>query len=309
MAEAGAGIGEDLDDLADLLDAWARQWEKEFELFSSAETDYLARVADRVRLFAERGIERASSDGRMMAALLEESDARAQMIGQRARQLSEVRRQQEVEDIDSKAGLTRYHTYHTALEETEEVLRNISERKDAERREREEKFRENLRVQRQRRAERRTNTASGGSGGAGTGSGGARRASEPPRFAKPPFSNQAAARKTEPTAALRLDTAAAYDKAWAAFEQRLAELPADGPTLGHSDVPWPSKLPTVSGIDEAADGRQARRIKFRSAMLRWHPDKWGPILARIRETDRAQVMEGVKAVTRRILDERRRFGS
>jgi len=72
-------------------------------------------------------------------------------------------------------------------------------------------------------------------------------------------------------------------------------------------VPWPSLLPTVSGISPD-DGPGERKQKLRAAVLRWHPDKWGRILESIRAGDRAQVMERVKGVTRRILEERKRYG-
>merc|ERR1712232_637855 len=96
---------------------------------------------------------------------------------------------------------------------------------------------------------------------------------------------------------------AEYEAAWASFERKLS---APG-SLRCENIPWPTTLPTVSGV-EAQDPTPDKKRKLRAAVLRWHPDKWGPVLARVCEEERAKVVECVKEVTRKILDERRRFG-
>jgi len=92
----------------------------------------------------------------------------------------------------------------------------------------------------------------------------------------------------------------AYQEAWKSFE---TSAMASSQSLRYADVPWPSESFAVSGID-ASDGASERKKKLRSALLRWHPDKWGPLLERVVEADKPRVMEQVKEITRRILTEK-----
>lgn len=78
---------------------------------------------------------------------------------------------------------------------------------------------------------------------------------------------------------------------------------AGGQALRCTDVPWPLGMPTVSGI-RGQDSKAEQKRKLRDALLRWHPDKWAPILAQVREADRPPVLEKVKEVTQRILAEK-----
>jgi len=96
-----------------------------------------------------------------------------------------------------------------------------------------------------------------------------------------------------------------FSAAWTAFEQKLSS-PQKSP-LRCSDIPWPSSLPSVSGAG-AADTPAEKKKKLRAALMRWHPDKWAPILEQVAEAERPQVMERVKEVTQRILEEKKRFG-
>eukprot|EP00747_Dinoflagellata_sp_TGD_P223156 gnl/TRDRNA2_/TRDRNA2_94781_c0_seq1.p1 gnl/TRDRNA2_/TRDRNA2_94781_c0~~gnl/TRDRNA2_/TRDRNA2_94781_c0_seq1.p1 ORF type:complete len:416 (-),score=52.12 gnl/TRDRNA2_/TRDRNA2_94781_c0_seq1:13-1260(-) len=97
---------------------------------------------------------------------------------------------------------------------------------------------------------------------------------------------------------------ASYEEAWVGFEARAAD---SDHVLTYAEIPWPLGLPAVSGI-VSQDGAGERKRKFRAALLRWHPDKWGPLLSRVIEADRSRVTERVKEVTRRILAERETFG-
>ena len=64
---------------------------------------------------------------------------------------------------------------------------------------------------------------------------------------------------------------------------------------------------TVSGI-EPADGADVRKRKLRAALVRWHPDKWVRVFEAMAVDERVGVVERVQAITRRILDEKARFG-
>lgn len=101
-----------------------------------------------------------------------------------------------------------------------------------------------------------------------------------------------------------------FGKAWSSFEQKLqtAASSQKSPWLRCADIPWPTSLPAVSGAS-AGDDPAEKKKKLRSALMRWHPDKWAPILEQVVESERAQVMDQVKHVTQRILEEKKRFES
>jgi len=94
-----------------------------------------------------------------------------------------------------------------------------------------------------------------------------------------------------------------FDTAWSRFEQQSATAQS----IRYGSVPWPTSLPTVSGVAQS-DSHAERKRKFRAALVRWHPDKWGAVMAKVCEGDRPRVMERVKEVTQRILEEKKRFG-
>jgi preprotein translocase subunit Sec63 len=56
----------------------------------------------------------------------------------------------------------------------------------------------------------------------------------------------------------------------------------------------------------AGDSAAAKKKKLRVALMRWHPDKFTKIVNRVQEGDRGEVLEAVKAVTRRILEEKKK---
>lgn len=105
------------------------------------------------------------------------------------------------------------------------------------------------------------------------------------------------------SAVARFATFDEYEKAWLTFE---GNLKGNQP-ISYTDIPWPLCLPTISGAT-SSDSAGENKKKMRQALLRWHPDKWAPVLDRVREVDRTQVADQVKEVTRRILSEKEKFG-
>jgi hypothetical protein len=65
---------------------------------------------------------------------------------------------------------------------------------------------------------------------------------------------------------------------------------------------------TISGVG-TNESLEMRKRKLRAALVRWHPDKWAKVLDCIHESDRAQVVDKVKEVTRRIIEEKKRYGT
>lgn len=95
----------------------------------------------------------------------------------------------------------------------------------------------------------------------------------------------------------------AYEEAWSKFEKSSV---GDTSELSLQDIPWPLDLETISGIESGDSSADCKR-KLRAALLRWHPDKWGLILSRIRENDKDEVTDLVQKVTRRILEEKAQY--
>lgn len=95
-----------------------------------------------------------------------------------------------------------------------------------------------------------------------------------------------------------------FEDAWSVFENRVSV--GQDQQVSYADIPWPLGLPTVSGIT-GGDASGDRKRKLRAALLRWHPDKWAPILNRVRDAEKASVTERVMEVTRRILAEKEQF--
>lgn len=100
----------------------------------------------------------------------------------------------------------------------------------------------------------------------------------------------------------RFASFAAYQEAWSAFETKVS---GDN-LLSYKDIPWPLSLSSVSGA-AGTDAPADRKKKLRGALLRWHPDKWAPLFARVKDEDKQKVTEQIKEVTRRILEEKQRF--
>lgn len=94
-----------------------------------------------------------------------------------------------------------------------------------------------------------------------------------------------------------------FDVAWRTFAAQVSRKQP----LHYADIPWPTCLPSVSGV-EPKDNAAERKKKLRAALVRWHPDKWGSIFDLVHDCDKASVMERVKEVTRRILEEKTMHG-
>eukprot|EP00439_Symbiodinium_sp_Y106_P070514 s580_g12.t1 len=98
---------------------------------------------------------------------------------------------------------------------------------------------------------------------------------------------------------------AEFAAAWQAFEQRLSSGSQKG-LLTAVEIPWPHSLPSVSGV-LASDATADIKKKLRTALIRWHPDKWAPILEHVVEAQRGDVLSRVKEVTQRLLEEKKMF--
>lgn len=102
---------------------------------------------------------------------------------------------------------------------------------------------------------------------------------------------------------------ARFDERWAALESSASQPGA--PLLGYDDIPWPPKMSSLlshaaagesesgAGSDASSVGPRETKLAYHRCVRRWHPDKfearWG---ARLREDDRARVLERVNAVAR-----------
>ncbi|EPQ53562.1 hypothetical protein GLOTRDRAFT_13333, partial [Gloeophyllum trabeum ATCC 11539] len=99
---------------------------------------------------------------------------------------------------------------------------------------------------------------------------------------------------------------------WAAYEARWQDFAASSGPVRFADIPWPveetpkcareitfRKIEDFLFADLAARGSTVtRKERIRTSMLRWHPDKMGPVAARVVEEDQADVKEGIGVVFR-----------
>lgn len=101
--------------------------------------------------------------------------------------------------------------------------------------------------------------------------------------------------------------------AWDRYESRWNELlssEASSEPLTFESIPWPLTSPprnvedlrsariTMFILSSQHSRGQSMKDRVRHALRRWHPDRFGRILARVREEDRAMVEEGVGIVAR-----------
>lgn len=111
---------------------------------------------------------------------------------------------------------------------------------------------------------------------------------------------------SRPSPAVRLGgarrTLATQDAAAAAWARLEEQLDRDCDPIHFYDIPWPSS----SSITGASPGDSAIVVKQRltMALRRWHPDKWRRIIDRVPKDEQAQVMERVKGVAQRLLEEK-----
>mmetsp|Transcript_17317 Transcript_17317/g.30373 ORF Transcript_17317/g.30373 Transcript_17317/m.30373 type:complete len:304 (-) Transcript_17317:267-1178(-) len=297
--EAGyASSGEAEDDYDDdLWDAFATCWEAEFERISKAEEERLSKVNEQVKILANRNSEAYRS---VVETAVKQGDEHAHRASARAAAIDDRYHKQAVDQVKDDAELRRIEVTKSALQGSDDLYQDILEGRAARKEEREAKRKEERRArQAEMEARRKQRNAQGEAPKAD--------AKPPPRFTRKPGEGAAASQASKaPAAPLAGATKEkGASTGWDDFEQRLVQ----GGSLQLADVPWPEEAPaTVSGVAES-DSAEQRKLKLRKAVLRWHPDKWGPALPRFSEADQPVLLERVKAITRRILEERQRFCS
>jgi hypothetical protein len=105
------------------------------------------------------------------------------------------------------------------------------------------------------------------------------------------------------------------EEAWKAYERRWAAVTSDGSQpLRFKSIPWPTTVPprNVAEITPVAIAKfvfspahsegVSRKEKIRSALRRWHPDRFGRVLGRVDEKDKEAVEKGVGIVARCLND-------
>jgi hypothetical protein len=103
------------------------------------------------------------------------------------------------------------------------------------------------------------------------------------------------------------------EEAWKAYERRWAAITSDhggGQPLRFKSIPWPTTVPprNVAEITPVAIAKfvfslahsegVSRKERVRSALRRWHPDRFGRVLGRVDEKDKEAVERGVGIVAR-----------
>ncbi|KAF8441487.1 hypothetical protein L210DRAFT_890464 [Boletus edulis BED1] len=99
-------------------------------------------------------------------------------------------------------------------------------------------------------------------------------------------------------------------EAWHAYESRWAAISASSEPLGFRDIPWPLLAAPVQVADMTPENigsfllhpvhssHHSRRERIRTALLRWHPDRFRRILNRVVDSDRSMVEECVGVIAR-----------
>jgi hypothetical protein len=102
--------------------------------------------------------------------------------------------------------------------------------------------------------------------------------------------------------------------AWRTYETQWAEISTSSGPLTFQKIPWPVSLPppNLSGLTPASivmflfsslhSQGQSRKERVRSALLRWHPDRFRRLLSRVTEAEKSAVEEGVGIVARCLND-------
>ncbi|KAH0827520.1 hypothetical protein J3R83DRAFT_4233 [Lanmaoa asiatica] len=99
-------------------------------------------------------------------------------------------------------------------------------------------------------------------------------------------------------------------EAWNSYESRWTAITASTEPLGFRDIPWPL-LATRTRVEDLApenitnfllhpvhSSNHSRRERIRTALLRWHPDRFRRILNRVVDSERSVVEEGVGVIAR-----------
>lgn len=301
-AELAAALADEAlhdDGLENDWDQWASHWEKEFSRLNGLEEQWKKRGAERICMEAKREFEYAN---------LAEIAAKAKETEE---QVEDMRREQARQRLTEDATQQRKQAVAEALGEGDDMVRLLSENA-AKRRLANEARRKQEREAAREAQWRRFHEAPKQEapkpppmpGMDATPSGPSRPPPRPrPRSSSLPTEGSQPTPRPPP---VRFGSFAEFDAHWARFEQRASALGARDLRL--VDVPWPTSLTSVSGIS-ASDSLDVRKRKLRAALVRWHPDKWHKLLECIHESDRTMVVEKVKEVTRRIIDEKKRYGS
>ncbi|KAH7888567.1 hypothetical protein F5I97DRAFT_716938 [Phlebopus sp. FC_14] len=139
-----------------------------------------------------------------------------------------------------------------------------------------------------------------------------RRDSERQTIADERRRNAERAKEKERREQARLDKA--IQECWNSYESRWAILSGSSEALSFHDIPWPVYPSPLCAQDITVErichfimhpvhsSNQSRRERIRTALLRWHPDRFRRMLQRVTESDRRAVEEGVGIVARCLND-------
>ncbi|KAL4248587.1 hypothetical protein ABKN59_004350 [Abortiporus biennis] len=102
----------------------------------------------------------------------------------------------------------------------------------------------------------------------------------------------------------------AQKDAWKRYEEAWSKLNTSTDELTFEMIPWPMFSPPQS-VDSISPARvamfflspvhvedQPTRDRIKAALRRWHPDRFGRVLSRVKEDDKANVEEGAGIVVR-----------
>ena len=100
------------------------------------------------------------------------------------------------------------------------------------------------------------------------------------------------------------------EEAWKAYERRWTTIASGDGQLKFKSIPWPSTVQprnvqeiTPDAISKfilspAHSEGMSRKERIKSALRRWHPDRFGRVLGRVDERDKVAVERGVGIVAR-----------
>jgi hypothetical protein len=135
-----------------------------------------------------------------------------------------------------------------------------------------------------------------------------RRQSEGIRMAEARAAAQAAIKDRESKDRLRAERGVL--EAWTSYEHRWAALAGSDEPITFAAVPWPVQEAPYIAADVTPAAIQmfllsplhsrgvSRKDRIRTALLRWHPDRFGRVMARVVGDDRLAVEEAVGTVAR-----------
>lgn len=238
----------------------------------------------------------------------EENAARARQLEQ---QVEDLRRQAEKEKLRDDATQQRKQVACDAFQAGDDLVRELQENAARRKQEREQQRKKEREAARERQWQKfkenqKPPRPEPGTKPAYEPTGFPSAASRPAPGPRPRSSSPAPEANPSPRPPpARFSSFAEFDAYWARFEQRVSA--AGTKDIRITDIPWPTTLLTISGVS-TSDALDVRKRKLKAALVRWHPDKWGKLMDLIHESDRTKVVEKVKEVTRRIIEEKKRYG-